>query len=349
MSSETIRIGFVGAGANTKLRHLPGFKAIDGVELVSVANRSRESSQRVADAWDLSKVYERWADLVEAPDTDAICIGTWPYMHRTLVLAALESGKHVLTEARMAMNAKEAHDMLEASLKRPDLVTQVVPSPLTLKVDATIKELIADGYLGELLSVDLVSHQGGFIDHDSPLHWRHERDLSGYNTMMMGIWCEALMRWIGPAASVLAITRVHVKSRDGDGGKRHYMTIPDHVELLCEMASGPVAHMRFTTVTGHAPQDGVWLFGTEGTLRVDAGTQTLSGGRRGDDGLSAIDIPLEKQGDWRVEEEFVNAIRGLEPVTHTSFEDGVRYMEFTEAVAKSAQSGEKVHLPLGAL
>ena len=47
-----------------------------------------------------------------------------------------------------------------------------------------------------------------------------------------------------------------------------------------------------------------------------------------------------------MEEEFVNAIRGLEPVTHTSFEDGVRYMEFTEAVTRSAQSGKKVHLPL---
>ncbi len=49
MTNETIRIGLVGAGANTRLRHIPGFQAIDGVELVSVANRSRESGQRIAD------------------------------------------------------------------------------------------------------------------------------------------------------------------------------------------------------------------------------------------------------------------------------------------------------------
>ena len=47
-----------------------------------------------------------------------------------------------------------------------------------------------------------------------------------------------------------------------------------------------------------------------------------------------------------MEDEFINAIRGLEPVTHTSFDDGVRYMEFTEAVTLSAESGERVHLPL---
>ena len=40
MANETIRIGLVGAGGNTTLRHIPGFKAMDGVELVSVANRS---------------------------------------------------------------------------------------------------------------------------------------------------------------------------------------------------------------------------------------------------------------------------------------------------------------------
>ena len=40
-----------------------------------------------------------------------------------------------------------------------------------------------------------------------------------------------------------------------------------------------------------------------------------------------------------------NAIRGKEKITHTTFEDGVRYMEFIEAVTRSAQAGEKIHLP----
>ena len=346
MSNDAVRVGFVGAGANTKLRHLPGFKAIDGVELVSVSNRSRESSQQVADEYDIPKVYDSWVDLIEAPDTSAICIGTWPYMHSTLALAAIENNKHVLVEARMAMNAVEAHAMRDAAREMPGLVTQIVPAPHTLKVDRAIKELIADGYLGDILSLDLATSVGGFIDHDAPFHWRHNQDLSGNNTMTLGIWYEAMMRWIGPTSSVSAVARVNVKSRLDERKVRRFLTIPDHVEVLCEMASGPVAHMRVSAVSGHAPADSVWLFGTEGTLHLDPTTSKLSGGRRGDDQLKEIDVPPEKQGGWRVEEEFVNAIRGIEPVTHTNFEDGVRYMEFTDAVTQSAQSSQTVYLPL---
>ena len=76
------------------------------------------------------------------------------------------------------------------------------------------------------------------------------------------------------------------------------------------------------------------------------GSGKLMGGRRSDEGLREIEIAPEKEGAWRVEEEFVNAILGLEKVTHTSFADGVRYMEFTEAVTRSAQEGEVVGLPL---
>ena len=351
MGDDTIRIGVVGAGRNTKGLHIPGLQAIDGVKVVSVANRSRESSQRVADEFHIPKVYDSWADLIAAPDTNAICIGTWPYIHHTLVLAALEHGKHVMTEARMAMDARQAKEMLAASLQKPDLVAQVVPAPFIDKVEATIQELIQNGYLGDILSVDLVggslgAPNAGFIDHNGPMHWRYDRDLNGYNVMLLGAWYECLMRLIGPASSVNAITRVHGDSRIDASGSRHVVTVPDHVEVLFETPSGLVAHIRFSQVSGLAPPDRSWFFGTEGTLYFDAEKEELTGGRRGDQVLQAIDIPAAKQGRWRVEEEFVNAIRGVETITHTTFEDGVRYMEFTEAVARSAQSRETVYLPL---
>ena len=85
MPKQSIRIGFIGAGANTELRHIPGFLEAEGVQLVSVSNRSRESSQRISDKYNIPNVYDNWADLIEAEDTDAICIGTWPYMHCSIV------------------------------------------------------------------------------------------------------------------------------------------------------------------------------------------------------------------------------------------------------------------------
>src|SRR5690606_29575499 len=43
-----LRMGFIGAGGNTRSRHLPGFAALSGVELVAVANRTTASSEAVA-------------------------------------------------------------------------------------------------------------------------------------------------------------------------------------------------------------------------------------------------------------------------------------------------------------
>ena len=71
-----------------------------------------------------------------------------------------------------------------------------------------------------------------------------------------------------------------------------------------------------------------------------------AGGKRGDDKLAEIPNPKEGQAYWRVEEEFCNAIRGLEKITRTPFEVGLHYMEFTEAVTRSAQSGQTVPIPL---
>ena len=74
--------------------------------------------------------------------------------------------------------------------------------------------------------------------------------------------------------------------------------------------------------------------------------RTLCGGRRGDSDLAPIAVPATERGTWRVERDFVEAIRGVAPVRLTTFEDGVRYMEMTEAVARSIERGEAVRLPL---
>ena len=355
MADSNIRVGLVGAGANTKLRHIPGFRAQPEVEIISVANRSRESGERIAGEYEIPKVYDNWLELIQADDIDAICIGTWPYMHRTLTLAALDQNKHVLCEARMAMDAKEAHEMLDASRRKPHLVTQIVPAPGTFEVDSTIIDYISDGYLGELLAVRLrvadghgrSSRSDTFVETESPLHWRQDRTLSGYNVLGMGIWYETVMRYVGPASKVMAMTKVSVQQRRDENGEMRAISIPDHVNVLCEMACGAQADLSWSSVSGLQTGTELWLFGSEGTLHVKGPPMsTLYGGRRGDTELREIPIPQEKRGSWRVEEEFINAIRGEEKVTRTPFDVGVQYMEFTEAVTRSAQSGQAISLPL---
>jgi len=346
---DTIRIGVVGAGANTRLHHIPKLKKIDGVQIVSVANRSRASSERVAQEFGIPRVHESWQVLVNDSGIDAVVIGTWPYMHCPITLAALAAGKHVLTEARLAMNAAEARQMLAASRAHPNLITQVVPGPTTFAADPMVMHLLAEGYIGELQSIDL-RVPSGFLNRDAPMHWRMDRDYSGMNIMSMGIWYECISRWVGPATAVMARTRVAVPHRvDKDRGERHAISVPDHVEVLADLATGAIARMHWSSVAGFMPGPEVWLFGSEGTLRLEQRGRdnlVLSGGRRSDKEMAPIAIPADKTYGWRVEEEFIGAIRGQEPVRRTSFVDAVKYMDFTEAVHISSREGRRVYLPL---
>jgi hypothetical protein len=95
----------------------------------------------------------------------------------------------------------------------------------------------------------------------------------------MGIWYEALMRWLGPATKVMAMTKVCVSQRRDADGIPRAVSIPDHVDVLCEMAWGPSApgHQR---CHGSGAKTEVWLFGSEGTLHYTP--ESLEGGRRGD-------------------------------------------------------------------
>ena len=343
MAQETVKVGIIGAGGNTRSRHIPGLQAIEGVEIIGVCNRSQESSQRVADEFGIPKTYGNWQDAIGDPDTNAIVIGTWPYMHCRATVAALRADKHVMCEARMAMNAKEAHIMRMVSRQKTHLIAQIVPSPMTLRADNTIKRLIGEGYIGDVLAIEARAG-GAFLDSESPLQWRQDFDLSGLNIMSMGIWYEALMRWVGEATQIMAMGKTFVKMRPDADGVMRSVRIPEHIDVVGDLACGAQLHIQVSTVAGLAGAPEVYLFGSNGTLRFSG--NKLYGGQKGDAELTEMDIPDAEAGGWRVEEEFVNAIRGNEVITHTDFDTGVKYMEFTEAVTRSMQSGAAITLPL---
>ena len=345
MTENQIRVGLIGAGGNVRARHIPGFQGVADCEIAAVANRSLESGRAIADQFNIPTVYGNWRELLEDENIDAVCIGTWPYMHRTMTLAALEAGKHVLTEARMASDAAEAREMLAASQAHPDLVCQLTPTSTSYTIDNVLKRLIEEGRLGELLSVDFTSLQNNFADLDGPLHWRQDRSLSGYNTLNIGASYESMMRWVGRGNRVIAMSKVHVPFRRDDTGSLTSVTIPDHVDILYELANGAQVHMQMSATSGLNRGSQIWMFGTEGTIHVDSQRRVWAG-KRGDRELAEVPNPPETQARYRVEEQFTNAIRGMEKVDMVAFETGVHYMEWSEAVHRSATTGQAVYLPL---
>jgi predicted dehydrogenase len=57
MADEPLQVGFVGAGAHTRKYHIPRLNAQAGVEIVGVADRSRESGERVAKEFGIARVH----------------------------------------------------------------------------------------------------------------------------------------------------------------------------------------------------------------------------------------------------------------------------------------------------
>lgn len=340
-----IRVGIIGAGGIVSSTHVPGLKRQPGVELVSVANRSLESSRRAADELGIRNAYANWQELLAAGGLDAVLIGTWPYMHKEITLAALDRGLHVLCQARMANDAAEAREMLAASQRHPAQVCQLVPSSGTYRIDRALQRLLGERFVGDLLSVEVEMLQRGFASFDGELDWRHDPEFSGINVLNVGGTYESAMRWLGPGNRVMAMTRVQIPTRRDEQGKQRAATIPDHVEVLYELGNGAPVHMKFSETTGLSPGNQIWIFGSEGTIFVD-NEQKIFVGKRGDSALAELPNPREQQAFHRVEEEFINAIRGRERVALNTFEIGVRYMEWTEAIYRSAASGTAVTLPL---
>jgi predicted dehydrogenase len=333
--SDPLRIGIVGAGANTRAKHIPGLQALPGVEIVSVCNRSRASSERVAADFGIPDVANHWTEVVDDARLDAVVIGTWPYLHAPITLAALEAGKHVLCEARMAMDAIEARQMRDLALACPGQVAQIVPSPFTLPWDATIRRVLAEGSLGEILAVDVFANCGAFADPARAMTWREDPALSGNNILMMGIYYEALARWLGHARDIDARGKVCVRQRKDGEGRRRWLEIPDHLDVWGELACGASLHMRCSQVTGACPTPNDFLiYGSTGTLRLDLTAKRLTLHRPGGSAEEIAVLPGDR-GEWRVEAEFIGAIRGEESVRLTTFEEGLRYMEFTDAVRES--------------
>ena len=291
-----------------------------GVEIVAVANRSLESSRRAAEEFDIPRAYADWEQLIAADGIDAVLIGTWPYMHKDITLAALESGRHVLCQARMANNAAEAREMLAASQRHPDRVCMLVPSSSGYSIDRAMLSLRNGDLLGEILSVDVHRLQRGFANFDGELDWRHNEEFSGYQRAERRRDLradDALARPGQPRdgqdarPDPDAAQRARRTRRGDDTGPRR--------GALRARERRPV-HMVFSETTGLSRGNDTWIFGSEGTIHLDD-AQNIFVGRRGDRELAAYPNPPEGQFRHRVEEEFVNAIRGLEPVAHEYLRD----------------------------
>jgi len=311
------------------------------VEIVAVSNSTYASSERFCkEHLPHATPLKNWAELVSLPDLDIIWIGTPPYMHAPICVSALEAGRHVFCQARMAMNLAEAQEMLVAAQKRPHLVTMLCPPPYGMRGDLMMQRLLSEEWIGNPTRVHLRSLSSAFLDPSAPPHWRQRIELSGLNVLTLGIYVEVLQRWLGPIRAVTARSSIVHRIRG-----LYEVQIPDIVHVLAEFENGAEAVLEFSGVDTFAPADQLEIYGDRGALRYEFGTEKIAAGRLGDSGLEPIEIPADLVREWTVERDFIAAVKNPSlPRPRPSFEDGVAYMSVVQAVADSAASQKRVEI-----
>ncbi|HOE65758.1 MAG TPA: Gfo/Idh/MocA family oxidoreductase [Candidatus Hydrogenedentes bacterium] len=336
-----LRIGFVGLGGIARSRHMPGLRRIEGVEVVAVSNRTRESSERAAREFGIPDICSSWEELVARDDLDAVFVGTWPYMHRPVSVAALEQGKHVFCQARLAMDFDDARAMCDAA-RRSGRVAMVCPVPFGLSVDATVARLLRDDAIGAVRLVRAQGMSDAYADSAAPMNWRKDHRLSGLNMGSLGMYIELIHRWFGWTRDLVATMQTFTLDRADALGARFPVRIPDQVMFLATLETGVPVECVISTCVLHG-EDRVEIYGSKGTLRYDVGLDRLF--LAGMDG--AWDPVIPEPGEaydvrqWRVEQDFIDAIREGKDY-HPSFEDGLRYMQVIQAIYDAAASGRAV-------
>lgn len=343
---DKIRVAFIGAGGICEQRHLPNLVTFPEVELITICNRSLESSRRVAEKWRFRRTSEDWQQVVADSEVDAVFIGTWPYMHREMSMAALAAGKHVFCQARMCMDSREAMQLVAAAASHPKLVSMVCPPPHRVRWERPVKQLLSKGLLGELRSVVALSTSAANCDVNS-VTWRERVELSGLNILQVGIFAETLNSWCGEYASLAATSRIVIPEKRDAQGQRIEIQIPQIVSIVGRLKNGTHAAEYHSGLAVGYERSQIVLFGSNSTCTVDLLAQQMW--LHKDLGKPDHGELIKDAGDeWRVERQFIDAVlaaqRGERWHVSPDFVEASHYMRKLQAIQDSAAQTRTVQL-----
>jgi predicted dehydrogenase len=281
-----------------------------------------------------AEAIERWEDVVDHDEVDIVWIGATPYMHHDVTDFALNCGKHVFCQARMAATRAEAERMWEAAQRYPERVTALCPPPHGMKNGLYLQKLLAEGAIGTPYHALLHSYNDAWINPEAPLHWRQDAIISGIHIMTLGIYVEVLQRWFGNIKQVQARGRIVIPQRPNGS-----VEIPDLLHVNAGFSSGLEAALLFSGVASHAPGDKLRVFGSHGSLSYEFTTDEIIIGTT-NSSPTQVQVPTSYQRQWTVEQDFIHAVRHpSEPRPKPDFTEGTLYMRVVDAVNRALHGG----------
>jgi predicted dehydrogenase len=181
--AKALRWGILSTGGIARTFTKDLARVDEGVA-VAVGSRSFDSANAFADEFDIPHRYGSYEELVGDPDVDAIYVGTPHPMHHDNAILALEHGKHVLVEKAFTVTAAEAREVVDVARRKGLFAMEAMWTRFLPSVVA-IRELIARGELGEIVSVE--ADHGQWFDPD-PSFRLFAPELGGGALLDLGVY-----------------------------------------------------------------------------------------------------------------------------------------------------------------
>jgi predicted dehydrogenase len=277
-----LRIGIAGYGMMGRAhcygyRVAPLIRALPVTPVVTVmSGRDRAALAAAAAACGVGDHVTDWHALVGRDDVDVVDICTPPGTHAEIAQAAAAAGKAVLCEKPLAVSYAQATAAL-AAVTRAGVHHAVGFNYRRLPAVALMRQMVADGAVGEVRLWRASWLSDEFTDPATPWDWRFDRAMGGTTIADLGSHLIDLARWmVGEISEVSAQSETFITERPvaggtgaagaGTGGSRA-VTVDDASSALLRFAGGARGTLEVARSAVRRPCDfTVEVNGSSGTL-----------------------------------------------------------------------------------
>jgi predicted dehydrogenase len=340
---------------------VPALQGLPETALHAVCTAHADTAQAAAEKYGVKRAYSEVKALGADPQVEAALVAVRVPTHYALAKDALEAGKHVYCEWPLGANTREAEE-LAALARKKNLHTMVGLQRRASPAYLYMRELVKDGYVGEVLSVNLTLMGSGVLTRTSDRTWQRDVTL-GANTLTItfGHVIDAMCMVVGELTEVSAIVSTQVPQWFETDTKKYVdVTSPDNIMIQGRLESGAIVNACVGVHPYHGSGHRFEIYGKDGTLAMSGGGEAgqeanrrIMGGHSDDKSLN--ELPVPERLKWVPEAvrnvgraydvgqmwvKFAEAIRTnarIEP----DFDHAVRRHRMLDAIVRASQTGQR--------
>ena len=343
---EQVRVGVIGMGMGRN--HAVYYRDCPEAALVAICDVDANRLAQVAAEVHPWRTYTELDDLLADPEIDAVSIVLPNALHHSVTLRAMEAGKHVMCEKPLAMNAREAEEMVAAA-RRLGRTLMVHFNSRFHPTAQAVRRAIDEGRLGQVYYARSVWHRQRLIPGLGG--WFTRRELSGGGALIdIGIHRLDLALWLMGYPRPVSVTGVtcDLLGKEIAAAEDRHFDVEDLAAAFIRFDTGAALTLETSWASNSEKREDQWtqLFGVEGgaLLRnLNEGYEYEARLFRPGNGGVAAEVPPVPEPVETAQQHFCRSILRGEPPA-ASGEEGLTVMRILDAIYESARSGREVRL-----